>query len=244
MANCSLSTSDFIVGVARDGHCYRFCNNRWVGMGGGAKLDNVGVGADGYVIGVDRDGDLFGYQLESIAVPRPKTISTNGKFGDDNHYKQEYEAMEMPKTPTQQKSFSRRPIASPRELFEMAVNDRGNNDVKLAMGVGGAVSVAATMTGRSPLGATSTSPYSPRGNAYSRYTVARSESQLSKRSYASDIASGRSTPTGLYIIQSEESTPPQEASPASSEPELDMLSPHPKSPPRIHTKRAGMIQAT
>lgn len=221
-----------------DGQSYRFSNSRWVAMGGGAKLDNVGVGADGYVIGVDRDGDLFGFQLQSlVVVPQvPKAISTDSK-GYDNHYKHEYEAMEMPRTPTQQKSFSRRPMASPRELFEMAVNDRGN-DVKLALGAG-AVAVAAT-TGRSPLGATSTLPYSPRGNAYSRYTMIRSESQLSKQSYASDIASGMTTPTGLNIIQSHGLSPFQEVSPASSEPDLDMLSPHPKSSLRMHTKRTGM----
>ncbi|KFH66200.1 hypothetical protein MVEG_08300 [Podila verticillata NRRL 6337] len=235
IVNCSLSTSDFMVGVAMDGQSYRFCNSRWVAMGGGAKLDNVGVGADGYVVGVDRDGDLFGFQLESlVVVPKvPKAISTDGK-GYDYRYKQEYEAMEMPKTPTQQKSFSRRPMASPRELFEMAVNDRGN-DVKLALGAG-AVAAAAT-TVRSPLGATS--PYSPRGNAYSRYTVVRSESQMSKRSYASDIASGMTTPTptGLNIFHAQEPSTIEEASPDLSESELEMQSPHPKSSLQTRTKR-------
>ncbi|KAG0022762.1 hypothetical protein BGZ82_010929 [Podila clonocystis] len=245
ITNCSLSTSDFIVGISKDGRCYRFSTGRWVSMGGGAKLDNVGVGADGYVIGVDRDGDLFGFQLEKIVIPTraPKAIATDGKIGDDNSYfnnKQEYEAMEMPKTPTQQKSFSRRPMASPRELFEMAAGDRGNSSEKLALG-GAAAATAAIATGRSSMGAS----YTPKGNAYSRYTMARSDSTLSKRSYASDIGSGRTTPTGLNIIQQplpQEPSPqvPEESQGASSSSDsLEMLSPYPKSPLRIHTKRTG-----
>lgn len=202
-------------------------------MGGGAKLNNVGVGADGYVIGVDRDGDLFGCQLEKLLVPTrtvPKAIAIDGKGYDfnynSNNNKQEYETMEMPKTPTQQKSFSRRPMASPRELFEMAASDRGNSSEKLALG-GAAAASAAIAAGRS---------------SSSRFTMVRSESTMSKRSYASDIGSGRTTPTGLNIIQQPLQDPlsqvPEVSSGAStSSGSLDMLSP--KSPLRIHTKRTG-----
>ncbi|KAG0341911.1 hypothetical protein BG005_002839 [Podila minutissima] len=233
VANCSLSTSDFIVGVSKDGRSYRFSNGRWTSMGGGAKLNNVGVGADGYVIGVDRDGDLFGCQLEKLLVPTrtvPKAIAIDGKGYDfnynSNNNKQEYETMEMPKTPTQQKSFSRRPMASPRELFEMAASDRGNSSEKLALG-GAAAASAAIAAGRS---------------SSSRFTMVRSESTMSKRSYASDIGSGRTTPTGLNIIQQPLQDPlsqvPEVSSGAStSSGSLDMLSP--KSPLRIHTKRTG-----
>ncbi|KAG0321468.1 hypothetical protein BG000_003199 [Podila horticola] len=249
IANCSLSTSDFVVGVAWDGRCYRFSNGHWTTMGGGAKIDNVGVGADGYVIGVDRDGDLFGFQLERLVVPArtvPKAVATKGKIGDDNNNsyfssKQEYEAMEMPKTPTQQKSFSRRPMASPRELFEMAAGDRGKSSEKLVLG-GAAAATATIAAGRSSM----VTSHAPRGNAYSRYTMVRSESTMSKRSYASDIGSGRTTPNGLNIIHhpSEEPSPPvpEESPGASSGSEsLDMLSPHPKSPLRIQTKRTEQL---
>jgi len=54
-----------------DGQAHRLCNSKWVPLGGGAKLDSVGVGVDGYVLGVDLDGDLFGCQLQStVAIPR------------------------------------------------------------------------------------------------------------------------------------------------------------------------------
>ncbi|KAG0082789.1 hypothetical protein BGZ92_011392 [Podila epicladia] len=242
IANCSLSTSDFIVGISKDGRSYRFSNGRWTSMGGGAKLDNVGVGEDGYVIGVDRDGDLFGFQLEKLLVPTrtvPKAIAIDGKGCDyNNNNKQEYEAMEMPKTPTQQRSFSRRPMASPRELFEMAASDRGNSSEKLVVG-GAAAATAAINAGRSSMGAAS---QPTRGNAYSRYTMIRSESTMSKRSYASDIGSGRTTPTGLNIIQQplqESSSQIAEVSSgaSTSSGSLEMLSP--KSPLRIHTTRTG-----
>ncbi|KAF9327325.1 hypothetical protein BG006_009340 [Podila minutissima] len=234
IANCSLSTSDFIVGVSKDGRSYRFSNGRWTSMGGGAKLNNVGVGADGYVIGVDRDGDLFGFQLEKLLVPArtvPKAIAIDGKGYDfnnnNNNNKQEYEAMEMPKTPTQQKSFSRRPMASPRELFEMAAGDRGNSSEKLSLG-GAAAASAAIAAGRS--------------SSYSRFTMVRSESAMSKRSYASDIGSGRTTPTGLNIIQQPSQDPLSQvlevsSGASTSSGSLEMLSP--ESPLRVLTKRTG-----
>ncbi|KAF9407188.1 hypothetical protein BGZ94_002801, partial [Podila epigama] len=129
MASCTLSTADFVVGVAADGHCYRFSNNRWTALGGGAKLDNIGVGADGYVVGVDRDGDLFGCQLESNNIILPKKIPNHDDMANGDlqgRDRDEFGAMQVPRTPTQQKTFARRPMQSPRELFEMAVREKDN----------------------------------------------------------------------------------------------------------------------
>ncbi|KAF9104489.1 hypothetical protein BGX29_001803 [Mortierella sp. GBA35] len=125
IVNCSLSAVDFVVGVAKDGRVYRYSHSDWVPLGGGAKLDNVGVGIDGYVLGVDRDGDLFGCQLESTTpvVPlleRTWTRDWPQKVVKDGEQSvpgspQAPNAPSLLNTPRQQ-GMSR----SPRELFELA----------------------------------------------------------------------------------------------------------------------------
>ncbi|CAO3569433.1 unnamed protein product [Mortierella alpina] len=197
--SCSLSSANFIVGVTLDGHVYRFTHGAWVSLGGGAKINNVGIGSDGYVLGVDRDGDLFGCQLQdTVTIPR-RVSSRNLQL---NQYKkkessapsspQAPNAPNIPTTPRLQ-AVSKRPMASPRELFEMATtSQRGQMDDEEPV---------AQLDGPR-----SSSP-SSRGDYYTRYALARTESQLSKRSYASDLPSA-TTPTGLNILQQQRAGSP------------------------------------
>ncbi|KAF9576954.1 hypothetical protein EC968_000079 [Mortierella alpina] len=223
--SCSLSSANFIVGVTLDGHVYRFTHGTWVSLGGGAKISNVGIGADGYVLGVDRDGDLFGCQLQDT-VTIPRRVSSKGVQLNQHKTKnssapsspQAPNAPNIPTTPRLQ-AVSRRPMASPRELFEMATTThRGQTDdeeLKVESG-----------------GPRSSSPLS-RGDTYTRYALSRTESQLSKRSYASDLPSA-TTPTGLNIIQQQRAGSPSPGSygtPSASNKPL---------PLRIQTKGVGL----
>ncbi|KAG0265537.1 hypothetical protein BG011_004565 [Mortierella polycephala] len=125
--NCTLSSMEFVVGITRGGHVYRFSNSTWIPLGGGAKIDALGVGADGYVLGVDRDGDLFGCQLYStVVIPRRKSSRAlqlnrlkNVEDANVPSSPQAPNALDMSAAPRQQ-GASRRPMASPRELFEMS----------------------------------------------------------------------------------------------------------------------------
>ncbi|KAF9914223.1 hypothetical protein BX616_008716, partial [Lobosporangium transversale] len=144
MTSCTLSSADYIVGVAADGQVYRFCNNAWISMGGGAKFESVGVGVDGYVIGVDQDGDLFGCQLQStIMVPGLASSSeareavrievSSGvsveaqqqmwqKQDDDTDPPSSPKAPNQPSIPATPRlqGMPKRPLTSPRELFEIS----------------------------------------------------------------------------------------------------------------------------
>ncbi|KAF9967542.1 hypothetical protein BGZ70_009155 [Mortierella alpina] len=224
--SCSLSSANFIVGVTLDGHVYRFTHGAWVSLGGGAKMNNVGIGSDGYVLGVDRDGDLFGCQLQdTVTIPR-RVSSRNIQL---NQYKrkessapsspQAPNAPNIPTTPRLQ-AVSKRPMASPRELFEMATTTthRGQMDDEEPVAEFG--------------GPRSSSP-SFRGDSYTRYALSRTESQLSKRSYASDLPSA-TAPTGLNILQQQRAGSPSPGpygAPSASNKPL---------PLRIQTKGVGL----
>ncbi|KAG0046368.1 hypothetical protein BGZ83_008454 [Gryganskiella cystojenkinii] len=210
MVRCWLSMADYIVGLAKDGHAYRFRTHDWICLGGGAKIESLGVGVDGYVLGVDRDGDLFGCQLESLNVPRPAIprrvssrgfkLSRNKNSGSDKDSNSEPHTPSSPQAPNgfpglpstpRQQAISKRPMPSPRELFEMAATtdkfnrtDSGREsfrDGTNTSSANGSTGVSSTV---------STSP-SSRSNSYrDRHKLDRSDSQLSnKRSYASDLAS-------------------------------------------------------
>ncbi|GJJ73113.1 hypothetical protein EMPS_05471 [Entomortierella parvispora] len=190
MISCTLSTADYIVGVGQDGHAYRFRHHSWICLGGGAKIETLGVGADGYVLSVDSDGDLFGCQLESTLPIIPRRVSSRGaKLNRDNKKEEEppIPSPSSPKAPNsfgapitpKQQSISKRPMLSPRELFEMAATDK--------------------VVRETPNRDSSISPSSPylksavlqasRTNSFKgRQKLDRSDSQLSKRSYASDLA--------------------------------------------------------
>ncbi|KAF9092292.1 hypothetical protein BGX23_004430 [Mortierella sp. AD031] len=227
IVNCSLSAVDFIVGVAKDGRVYRYSHSDWVPLGGGAKLDNVGVGIDGYVLGVDRDGDLFGCQLESTTpvVPlleRTWTRDWPQKVVKDGEQSvpgspQAPNAPSLLNTPRQQ-GMSR----SPRELFELASTSARES--------------ASAQRSRFPAGESSVDTSKRRMPGFER-----SNSQTSKRSYASDMARPK-TPTGLILSQP--STPILSPPPQSQEDNLlDSTRKAPttpgiptKSPLRIKTK--------
>lgn len=224
--SCSLSSAIFIVGVTSDGRVYRFTHGAWVSLGGGAKISNVGVGADGYVLGVDRDGDLFGCQLENtVAIPRrvsSRGVQLNLYKKKDSSAPSSPQAPNAPNIPTTPRlqAVSKRPMASPRELFEMATttNRVQMDDKEPTVELGGP---------------RSSSPLS-RGNSYTgRYALDRTESQLSKRSYASELPSA-STPTGLNIVQQ------QRAGSPSPGPYGAPSTPNKPLPLRIQTKGVGL----
>ncbi|KAG0198092.1 hypothetical protein BGX28_008424 [Mortierella sp. GBA30] len=190
--SCHLSCADYIVGVTFDGHVYRFSNSTWVSLGGGAKLDNVDVGADGYILGVDRDGDLVGCQLKStIVIPRrisSRGVVLNRHKKDDSNTPSSPQAPNVPNIPTTPRlqAASKRPMASPRELFEMVTPEKEITSTHHSQKIVEEPSLESSdPRSSSPL---------LRGNSYlARYTLGRTESQLSKRSYASDLPSASST---------------------------------------------------
>ncbi|KAF9120429.1 hypothetical protein BGW39_011387 [Mortierella sp. 14UC] len=222
--NCSISTTDFIVAVAKDGRVYRYSHSVWTPLGGGAKLDNVGVGIDGYVLGVDRDGDLFGCQLESIAKTVPP-LNLDRPSSREWTYKAVRD--DQPTTPSspqapngpslfnapRQQGMSKRPTFSPRELFEMAASSTlgspaaaGQRDRSPGAGE---LRVDTTSKNRapSPLGEVGRGPSWAQSHPHvfaKGPGLDRSDSRMSKRSYASDITIPK-TPTGLSL--SRPSTP-------------------------------------
>ncbi|KAF8985303.1 hypothetical protein BGZ46_005047 [Entomortierella lignicola] len=193
MMNCSLSSADFIVGLSKDGQVYRRCNGNWIPIGGQVKLCNIDVGVDGYVIGIDRDGDLYACQLQNtVAVPR-RDPSQNALFSrnkDEDPYRpnspQAPNLPNLPSTPRVQ-TISKRPAISSRELFERGSSDRGSR---------GSSSPSLNRSGESYIDYTSISGY----NTPARNTFGRTDTQAS---YASEM--GHSTPTtplsGLNIAQ-------------------------------------------
>ncbi|KAF9146692.1 hypothetical protein BGX30_010754 [Mortierella sp. GBA39] len=239
IVNCSLSTGDFIVGVAKDGRVYRYSRSVWTPLGGGAKLDNVGVGIDGYVLGVDRDGDLFGCQLESTAIvipplDRPSSRERTYKaVKDDEQFTPS--SPQAPNGPSlfnapRQQGMSRKPTSTPRELFEMAAstsaarnnrftagelrvdtsrNTRTSSPLRESGGAGGAAGSGGA-GGAAGSGGSSRAAASPRTYYHSKAApgLDRTDSQMSKRSYASDIAIPR-TPTGLDHSQPTTPVSPQ-----------------------------------
>ncbi|KAF9181455.1 hypothetical protein BGZ51_005424 [Haplosporangium sp. Z 767] len=200
--SCTLSSMEFVVGITRDGHVYRFSNSTWVSLGGGAKIDALGVGADGYVLGVDRDGDLFGCQLYStVVIPRRKSsralqLNRHKNVEEVNVpiSPQAPNTLDMSATPRQQ-GASRRPMASPRELFEMATSgNQGRLDPEGAQlaTADATVSKSGIRESHGP-----PSPVSRTSSSSGRYALGRSESQ---RSYASDIQPTTAS-SGLSISQ-------------------------------------------
>ncbi|KAF9358552.1 hypothetical protein BGX34_008882 [Mortierella sp. NVP85] len=193
IVHCSLSTADFIVGIALDGQAYRFRNSKWIPMSGSVRLDSVGVGVDGYVLGVGRNGDLFSCQLQStlfISQSIPDRIKSSNPYNKDDdagpNSPQAPNLPDIPPTPHIQ-AVSKRPVASPRELFEMGTSDRGypftnysraTNDELTRNKAGPRAEIP------SPL-ATGSNPCS--NSLYARYKHGRSNSQHSKSSYASDV---------------------------------------------------------
>lgn len=220
IVNCSLSTGDFIVGVAKDGRVYRYSRSVWTPLGGGAKLDNVGVGIDGYVLGVDRDGDLFGCQLESTAIVVPSLDRTSSQEWANNAVKDDEpltpSSPQAPNGPSlfntpRQQGMSKRPTSSPRELFEMAASTSAARKNRFPTGE---MRIDTSSNGRTPSplrdsggaggvpgpGGASWAAASPRTHYRSKAApgLDRSDSQMSKRSYASDITTPK-TPTGLNL---------------------------------------------
>ncbi|KAI1317650.1 hypothetical protein EDD11_008078 [Mortierella claussenii] len=237
MVSCELSTTDYIVGVALSGHVYRFCNNHWVPMGCGTQLSSVGVGVDGYVLGVDRDGDLFGCQLESALVI-PRRVSSRSDNSDSlavsKHWMRQQHTMKdqdessspsspqapnlpnNPMTPRVQ-AASQRPVASPRELFEMitapsslSIQQQHQRDKMGSL-------LSEDSDEYSPISsftASRSDSYSSRRNK-SRGGLERSDSELSKKSsYASDIGSAVGGLSPLAGLRNSQAT--SEAIPAAT----------------------------
>ncbi|KAI7817244.1 hypothetical protein BC939DRAFT_466534 [Gamsiella multidivaricata] len=206
MTSCSLSMADYIVGVALNGHAYSFCNDKWICMGGGAMLNSIDVGTDGYVLGVDRDGDLFGCQLQSTVVT-PRMVSSQGLQLTRNNksYEAGPESPQAPNLPSmlttpRVQTASKRPMASPRELFEMAGSEKGSSISPNR----NRSPTSDKATEQAPVGFMAQPSHS---NSYSsRYDLARSESQRSKSSYASDIGVA-TTLTGLAVSQASRDRP-------------------------------------
>ncbi|KAF9115812.1 hypothetical protein BGX27_006243 [Mortierella sp. AM989] len=168
MVNCSLASVDYIVGLSKEGQVYRRCNGNWIPIGGSIKLNSIDVGVDGYVMGVDRDGDLYACQLQTtIAIPR--------RNKDDDPYRpnspQAPNLPNLPSTPRLQ-GASKRPMVSSRELFEMESPDKAPpGPYRFALGDSAADSMINPGAFSSPV----------------RYTFGRSDSQVSKKSYASEL---------------------------------------------------------
>jgi len=182
IVHCSLSTADFIVGIALDGQAYRFRNSKWIPMSGSVRLDSVSVGVDGYVLGVGRNGDLFSCQLQStLFIPQsiPDRIKSSNPYNkDDDAGPDSPQAPNMPDIPPtpHMQAVSKRPVASPRELFEMETSDRGYPFTNYSR------------TTDDELTRNRATASNPRSNSlYARYKHGRSDSQHSKSSYASDI---------------------------------------------------------
>ncbi|KAF9155429.1 hypothetical protein BG015_009897 [Linnemannia schmuckeri] len=221
IVNCSLSTGDFIIGVAKDGRVYRYSRSVWIPLGGGAKLDNVDVGIDGYVLGVDRDGDLFGCQLESTAsVVPPPPLSLDKPSSREWTYKADKD--DEPLTPSspqapngpslfntpRQQGISKRPTSSPRELFEMAastsaarINRFPTEELKVDTSRNTRTPSPLRDSGGGGVPGPAGPSWARSGSRTYFYPKAapgldRTDSQMSKRSYASDIATPK-TPTGL-----------------------------------------------
>lgn len=192
IVQCALSMADFIVGVALDGQVYRFRNSKWIPIGGDLRLDRVSVGVDGFVLGINRNSDLFSCQLESSLII-PQGITSRGiplapyDKSDDvgPNSPQAPNLPDIPPTPHLQ-TVSKRPVASPRELFEMGAPDRGFPFMNYErVGYTGSGTTDPRQEARSPLG---TEPSSRNNSFYARYKHARSDSQQSKSSYASDMS--------------------------------------------------------
>ncbi|KAF9344805.1 hypothetical protein BGX26_003899, partial [Mortierella sp. AD094] len=189
MMCCSLSSVEFIVGLSKDGQVYRRCNSNWIPIGGQVKLSSIDVGIDGYVMGVDREGDLYACQLQNtIAVPRrvsSRNAQLNRSKDDDPNMPNSPQAPNLPNLPSTPRlqNVSKRPVSS-RELFEMESLDKaspGPNRVTH----GDFASEYASNSGY---------------NSPARYTFGRTDSQASKNSYATE--QGPSTPlSGLNIAQ-------------------------------------------
>ncbi|KAF9922337.1 hypothetical protein FBU30_007578 [Linnemannia zychae] len=208
IVNCSLSTIDFVVGVANDGRVYQYSRGVWISLGGGAKMDNIGVGTDGYVLGVDRDGDLFGCQLESA---RPAPISLDNasiqEWAKHTAKNDDYSIPNSPQAPNGPSMLgsprmSRRQNNSPRELFDLAsprdssiVNHTGRF---IAGGLRIDTSNRNTRKHSSLREPGTLSRNEPHSHSYPKSTTLyRSDSQTSKRSYASDIVSR--TPNDISV---------------------------------------------
>lgn len=190
MVSCTLSMADYIVGVARDGHAYRFRHHSWICLGGGANIMTLGVGTDGYVLSVDSDGDLFGYQLESTLPTIPRRVSSRGvKLNREVKKEDEPTIPSSPQAPNgfgapvtpRQQAISKRAMPSPRELFEMAATDKVVRDA----------SKDSPTSPSSPYLKSAVLQQASRSISFrERQKLDRSDSQLSsKSSYASDLAS-------------------------------------------------------
>ncbi|KAI8598632.1 hypothetical protein EDD21DRAFT_381963 [Dissophora ornata] len=250
--NCTLSNADYIVGVAVNGQAYRLCNSKWTPLGGGAKLDSVGVGVDGYVLGVDLDGDLFGCQLQ-LQLQRQNTVAIPRRMSSRDYQqdrsKEDYFSSQIsppapnflsnPTAPRVQ-AISKRPLASPRELFEMAAVEKGpspNNSRNLLTPVESAgESGGSSPMARSPLGTPSL--HHSRNNSYSaRHKYIRSESQ---RSYASEVYGSSLALSGLNTTQKQREELPT----------ISGMSRSATIGPRIQTQedtlpsRSGMVQSS
>ncbi|KAF9581338.1 hypothetical protein BGW38_001688 [Lunasporangiospora selenospora] len=212
MVHCSISTADFIVGVTQDGLVYRFTNGRWVALGGGATMTIVDVGTDGYVMGVDCDGDLLGCQLEnSILIPgRPNgkdVLEGASKFDEKWETPRSPQAPNAPSHPTTpyQQDVSKRPVVSPRDLFEMAAitAEKSRPPGRLRIGIDSRAPRSEEELNHSPVTRSPLGVYSPitgrtGSSSIGRNELGRTDSQLSKRSYASG---SMSPTTGLGMFQ-------------------------------------------
>ncbi|KAF9971504.1 hypothetical protein BGZ73_005548, partial [Actinomortierella ambigua] len=93
LIQCCISSVDYIVGLDDHGRVSQLVHGQWVcleearpGRSRGANaFVSVDVGSDGYAVAVDKDGDLYGCQLESghgdQYPPFTKSVSTASALG-------------------------------------------------------------------------------------------------------------------------------------------------------------------
>ncbi|KAF9998159.1 hypothetical protein BGZ79_008161 [Entomortierella chlamydospora] len=175
MMCCSLSSVEFIVGLSKEGQVFRRCNGNWIPIGGKIKFSCIDVGIDGYVMGVDRVGDLYACQLQNtMGVPRrvPSRNSQLNRSKDEDldvpKSPQTPNIPNLPSTPRPQ-NVSKRPSASSRELFEMESSNRASSPGPSRLSQGDFAREYISNSGRSSPG---------------RYTFGRTESQVS---YATEL---------------------------------------------------------
>ncbi|KAF9381618.1 hypothetical protein BGX21_002055 [Mortierella sp. AD011] len=175
MMYCSLSSVEFIVGLSKEGQVFKRCNGNWIPIGGKIKFSCIDVGIDGYVMGVDREGDLYACQLQNtVGVPRrvPSRNSQLNRSKDEDldvpKSPQTPNIPNLPSTPRPQ-NVSKRPSASSRELFEMESPNRTSSPGPSRLSQGDFVREYVSNSGRSSPG---------------RYTFGRTESQVS---YATEL---------------------------------------------------------
>ncbi|KAF9435600.1 hypothetical protein BGZ76_005910 [Entomortierella beljakovae] len=178
MTSCMASSADYIIGLSKEGKVFRRCNGNWIPISGQTKLNHIDVGVDGYVMGIDIEGNLHACQLQnSVAIPRRMSSRSRRNMEenlDDPNAPQSPDATTVPTAPRLPYLPMRAPTSS-RELFEMESSGKTTS------------AGHSRTTSKEFIDSTIDGNHSSGYNTPARYTFGRTDSQLSKNSYAAEI---------------------------------------------------------